>query len=225
MDPIWIIAALAALALLTALWTAREIRGATLQLRTAMADVSDAAKQAAVSAQAARDQVLLQRPLPLVVVDWRWEMQDGAPQVSPRQFELRNIGNSTAFDVELTPLSFQATEAGVTEAWALNTERVLYILQNSSASCTHIVSKDRRNVFDNMPPLPRFIAEASRALSVAFVNGAPVRQAQATMPFTISYSTADGRQITCDCVIKLDFIDKTARVSPVSSWLPPRNEG
>ncbi len=195
MDPNWIIAAATLVAGPSALWAANESRK---------------------SAKAALHQVKLQRPRPLIVIDWRWDVND-SDRLVPQALLLSNIGDSPAFDIEISDLQIQTAN---NESHVLQTAPIRFIIPDREAYCSHDL-RGNSGVHNFQQPLSYFVRKAKDT----FISSRPVTDPRLVEPyydsllFRLDYRAADGHKLTCECALRFSLV--AVWVEPVSSWAPP----
>ena len=216
--PDWISAISSAASALFVLGTLIAAIFAALYAKRATQQTQRAANAAANSAKSAEEQIELQRPLPLIIVQWQWDPNLPKGQVQSKAFALRNIGNSPAFDVRISDLQFTGS------IWILETDVAHYITPNGIFNCHHKLSGADQSApaLTMIDPLPYFVRGARGILSSgkSLAADSPFH---ATISFGLSYSAADGRKLNCECALRFNLVRGTTWVGPMSSWLPPKS--
>lgn len=189
------------------------------------------ASEAAKAATAAADQVELQRPRPIVVATFSRSVSDNktGPDNDDQEFRLANIGDSPAFDVEVSPLETPGELPYAKAASRLITEGFTYLLPKSMpAYCTHQLEPDRG--------AGTLIAEKIRGAAgsfamdaVRFFDGQHKTEMRSPdhryeIPFVLSYRALDGRRFRQPYVFVVYFLQLRAWIEPVGSLLEAAKE-
>ena len=99
-----------------------------------------AASEAARAANAAAAQVKLQRPHPIVVATFSRSLKENNAEQT-KEFQLENIGDSPAFDVEVSTMEVPLSDGQ--ESSRLKTETLPYLLPRTPTMCVHQVEPPR----------------------------------------------------------------------------------
>lgn len=164
------------------------------------------------AAKSADEQVKLQRPRPVVIVEGNWGLEDP----NGENFVLANIGSSPAFDIEVSdiegPLLRQAESAE-----RLVTDRT-FVIEEKQKQVAPQCRRAPGNILRDQAAF-KFIQNAARAFSPKDENGNPTLEHK--LIFDVAYSTLDGRRIKTACAIRFNLaIDNLrAQVVPSASWL------
>jgi hypothetical protein len=174
-----------------------------------------AAGEAAKAAKAAADQVELQRPRPIVVATFlrSFSPNKGNMAADDKDLRLENIGDSPAFDVEVSNLEVPGSR--------LLTETFPYLQPGSSMVCNHKLEPGR-GLSGVMGRAALFVEDAKTYFNEQSMNESS-RSAnfRYEIPFSISYRTVDLRQFKQSYVFVVYFPLLRAWVEPVGSLLPP----
>ena len=189
------------------------------------------ASEAAKAAKAAADQVELQRPRPIVVATFSRSVSDNENNADDddQEFRLANIGDSPAFDVEVSPLETPGELPNLRAASRLTTKRLSYLLPASTpARCTHELEPDRG--------AGTLIAEKIRGMAGSFTRDAAsffneqskrgIRSPDLRyeIPFMLSYLALDGRRFRQPYVFVVYFYQLRAWIEPAGSLLKAAQE-
>jgi hypothetical protein len=95
-----------------------------------------AVHEATKAANAAAEQVKLQSPHPIVVATFSYSLSESTHNraVRAEDFQLENIGDSPAFDVEVSTMEVPLSDGGSSR---LETKRLSYLLPRSPTMCVH----------------------------------------------------------------------------------------
>jgi hypothetical protein len=186
------------------------------------------ASEAAKAAKAAADQVELQRPMPIVVATFSHSLSDnkGDTDDDDKEFQLANIGDSPAFDVEVSPLETPGELPYLGAASRLSTERLSYLLPASiPARCTHRLEPDHGAIVLTIKGMAgTFATDAARLFderSKAEIRSPDLRY---EIQFELSYRALDGRRFRQPYVFVLYFQVLRAWIEPVGSLLKAAQE-
>lgn len=170
------------------------------------------AMAARAQGRAAWEQVNLQRPRPVIVVEGSWNLEEKGD--GPDAFLLRNIGSSPAFDIELADIDGPLVPScGYRER--LVTDRIFVIAEKSETRGAHhrlipATQIDHRAALD-------FIKTAAQSFPVTDDDPNLRRPA---LDFALCYSTLDGRRFSVPCQMRFWLgLNARAEIVPVSSWL------
>jgi len=165
---------------------------------------------------AAWEQVKLQRPRPVLVVEGHWNLESDAD--GQNGFVIRNVGSSPAFDIDISEIEGPFIRS-VRYSERLITERVSVM----GEGCEVIATQHR------CAPGNQFDRDAAFAfMKVAGQSFAPTDEAgillRHTLKFSLAYSTLDGRRFTTPCTVLFHLgLGAFARISPDASWLGANN--
>ena len=164
------------------------------------------------AARAAQQQVKLQRPRPVIIVEGNWGLEDS----SGENFVLRNIGSSPAFDIELSPIEGPVLKQ-VRYAERLVTDRMSVLAEKQGQVASQCRCAPGNTLRDQAAF--NFVQAAGPAFSQTDEEGNPTLVHE--IKFFVSYSTLDGRQIRTECAIhfNLGVGNLRAQVVPASGWL------
>lgn len=180
-----------------------------------------AATEAAKAARAAADQVELQRPRPIVIAAFLRSLSETkVPGASDTYIRLRNIGDSPAFDVLVSPLETPGVVPGLDSVSRLETERVLWLAPGiDPVPCVHRVIPDRgplsgmRNAAGFVDDAKTFFDMQSRDTSSRSGDH------RYEIKFAVSYRSLDGRRFEQCHLFVVHFTRLSAWVEPVGSLL------
>lgn len=164
------------------------------------------------AAKTAGEQVRLQRPRPLVIIEGAWGLEDP----NGGNFALANIGSSPAFGIEVSEIEGPfLSQVGHEER--LVTDR-MFVLEEKQRQVASQYRRVPGNILCDQAAF-KFVQNAGRAFSTKNEDGNPTLVHEAK--FFVSYSTLDGRQIKTECAIRFNLgVDNLrAQVVPVSGWL------
>jgi hypothetical protein len=201
---------------------------ATIAAIFAVVYTKRAAEAAAQAAKAAADQVELQRPRPIVVASFAYSFSEnkGNMAADDKEFHLENIGNSPAFDLELSVLETPGTLAELGEASQLETEKLPYLVPGiPPAICSHTL-KPHRGVL-SLRHAAGFVHDA-----VEFFKQQSKADASSRSPdsryeirFSIAYSSLDARRFTQPYRLVIYFVLSKAWIEPIGSLLEAKATG
>lgn len=114
-----------------------------------------------------------------------------------QSLKVTNIGDSPAFDVEVSTLEVGGTR--------LSTAKIAYLVQAAPAESTHKL-EPARGVTGILGPAAMFLQDAK-----AFFDNQSRRESiqsnyRYTVPFTVAYRALDGRQFNQPYVFVVDFM-------------------
>ncbi|MGB8887009.1 MAG: hypothetical protein WCC87_09825 [Candidatus Korobacteraceae bacterium] len=179
---------------------------------------SKAAKAAESQRRAAWEQVKLQRPRPVVIVEGDWKLE-GSDENKSDCLRIQNIGLSPAFDVDVAEIEGLQT-AEYTEL--LTTERIFLLPAKSNP----VYATHHRRV-PGIPITDKSMLGFVRTVGESFprtdADGNPCLDHRLNLEVT--YKTLDERRYTTACQIRfnLGVNSLRAHVVPVSSWLGTEN--
>jgi hypothetical protein len=174
-----------------------------------------AVREAAKAAKAAADQVELQRPRPIVLLTFSYSLKQNrnTEEERFREFRLENVGNSPAFDVEVSSIEVpDATNR-------LNTEKLSHLLVSGTFACKHRLEKSQ-GVLAVLQPAETFANDLA-----AFFN----KHSEGTLAeridkrhqieFTLSYRALDRRHFEQRYAFVVFFPKQRAWIEPMGSLL------
>jgi hypothetical protein len=161
---------------------------------------------------AAWEQVKLQRPRPVLVVEGHWNLESDAD--GQNGFVIRNVGSSPAFDINISEIEGPfIPSVGYSER--LITERIFVIgegcdVRPAQHRCTP------GNQFDRDAAVT-FLKVAGQSFMSTVDAGNSLRH---TLKFSLTYSTLESRQFTTPCTIRFHLgLGAFAEIIPAASWL------
>jgi hypothetical protein len=169
-----------------------------------------AANEAAKAAKTAADQMELQRPRPIVVPEFQYSFavnRGNMASANYPDFHLRNIGDSPAFDVELSTLEVSVSR--------LETNRLPYLLTGTPVPCIHQL-RPQRGLSGVMGSGALFVVDAKTFFDQ---QRPPAPGFRHEVPFSVSYRALDGRRFEQPCLLVVHFPSLSAWVETVSSLL------
>jgi hypothetical protein len=175
-----------------------------------------AAEASAKAAEAAADQVDLQRPRPIVIVAFLRSIAENAGNMAPmdRDFRLKNIGDSPAFDIEVGILKIPGSR--------LETAKLAYLLQGASEACVHQLDGSRAPIALTSSGIAGgFAADVAKYFNEQSKGeGSPgIDEVRHQVEFTVSYRALDGRCFKQAYAFVVFFAQLLACVEPVGSLL------
>jgi hypothetical protein len=191
--------------------TTDQIINSAIALATFAAAVAAwlAARAAKTQGNAAWEQVKLQRPRPVIVVEGNWNLEKESGD--PDGFLVRNLGSSPAFDVDISEIEGPLVRAfGYHEH--LVTQRIFVVAEQVEIRAVHhrivpAAQIDHRAALD-------FVKTASQ--SFALIDG-DVSLLNSELEFSIGYSALDGRRFEVPCRIRFWLgVNARAEIAPVS---------
>jgi hypothetical protein len=171
-----------------------------------------AADEAAKSAKSAAEQVELQRPRPVVLATFSFNLQrDGRPRIC--EFQLENIGGSPAFDVEISPMEVPDKSARLT------TEKLSHLKPGDTWPCRHRLEPNR-GVLAVLEPVETFANELASFFNKNTAGTFTERlEAQHQIQFTLFYRALDKRRSEQRYAFIVSFIQQRVWIAPVGSLL------
>lgn len=167
---------------------------------------------AKAQSRAAWEQVSLQRPRPVIVINGSWNLEKEGNELDG--FLLRNIGSSPAFDVDVAEIDGPLLPScGYQERFV--TDRVFAIAERAEVRAVHhrlipATQIDHRAAFG-------FIKTAAESFRIAEDDDDSRRP---VLKFALCYSSLDGRRFSVPCRVRFWLgLNARAEVEPVSSWL------
>jgi hypothetical protein len=161
---------------------------------------------------AAWEQVKLQRPRPVLVVEGSWNLETDAD--GQNGIVIRNVGSSPAFDIDISEIEGPLIPS-VRYSERLIPERVFVI----GEGCEVIAAQHRctpGNQFDRDAAFA-FMKIAGPSFAPTDEAGNPLRH---TLKFLLTYSTLDGGRFTTTCIVRFHLgLGAFARIMPDASWL------
>jgi hypothetical protein len=171
-----------------------------------------AARAAKTQGDAAWEQVKLQRPRPVIIVEASWNLEKDSDE--PDSILVRNVGSSPAFDVDLSEIEGPVLQTqGYRER--LVTDRIFVVGEQAEIRAVH------HRIVPGTP-----IGHLAALGFVKAVAGSPAPMDKGGDPhrplleFSLGYSALDGRRFEVPCRIQfwLGF-NARAEIVPVSGWL------
>jgi hypothetical protein len=132
-----------------------------------------------------------------------------APQ-NDADFKLQNIGDSAAFDVDVSSLEVPKSR--------LETERIPYLLPGSPVSCIHRLSPPRGRS-GLMAKAALFLEDAKPFFDGQSEGGGQSSDVRRRIEFAISYRSLDGRRFEQPYALVVFFPQQEAWVEPAVSLL------
>lgn len=182
------------------------------------------AREAARAATAAAEQVDLSRPRPLVVATFGsyWGSLGRTP--NDASFTLENIGDSPAFDVDVSPIRTPGVVLSIGRPSVSTAEPIRYLLPRLTLSCTHKLEGEGHGVLQVLSPMNTFLDHAKEYFyHVRDVEAGRNRAYQYEIGFTLSYSALDRRRLVQQYVFVVHLTRQLAWVEPVGSLLESSN--
>jgi hypothetical protein len=171
-----------------------------------------AAREAKVQGKAAWEQVKLQRPRPVIIVEASWNLEKEGDD--PDSILIRNVGSSPAFDVDISEIEGPLLQAqGYRERFV--TDRIFVIGEKAEIRAVH---------HRCIPATQIDHRAASGFVMSSGQSFAPIDKdvdlLKPVLEFSIGYSALDGRRFSVPCRIQfwLGF-NARADIVPVSGWL------
>ncbi|MGO9239608.1 MAG: hypothetical protein ACLQBJ_02270 [Bryobacteraceae bacterium] len=167
------------------------------------------------AAKAAKAQVKLLLPRPVVTVQGNWSLE-AASGVGPDGFLLQNLGSSPAFDVRVSDIEGPLLQQ-VQYRERLTTDRIFVLADKKELEATHH-RQTPGNVLDHQAVV-QFVQNAGQAFSPKDGCGNTLEH---KLKFFVDYSASDGgRGFQTECLIcfSLGFPNPRARIAPASGWL------
>jgi len=180
------------------------------------------ADAAAKAAESAADQVDLQRPRPIVVVHFSRSLSENPPTMARLDpvFQLENIGDSPAFDVELSPMELSRPAT----ACCKKTSPVDFLVPRARLSCAHSMEPPQ-GVLRALGPAATFVQELANHFNEQSKSEASWNpDHRYEMEFSLSYRGLDGRRFRQPYALVVYFPRLQAWVEPVGSLLEPASE-
>ena len=156
------------------------------------------------SAKAAALSTEMQRPRPVLVIEWTCPNKLGGPLGLKNEFSVTNIGSSPAFNVQVEPVYLPG---GNEQAGRALRTRLIWVIP---VGRTEPSTQSFDEVSQIYGPAPRFAEELARNVGL---NSPP-----AVAQFLLRYVALDGRNFKVECKVVSDPIGHTG-VFPVHSWL------
>jgi len=171
-----------------------------------------AARAGKKQGKAAWEQLELQRPRPVVIIEGKWNLDNYTGE--PDGFLFRNLGSSPAFEVTVSGIEGpRLPSVGYPEY--LTTERI-DALAETPARATHNRWAPRNN------PVPL----TNRAVLHFVQNAAAALPSKKdTLEFFLTYSALDKSRIETPCLIRFHVgLNGWAEVVPVVNWLGKKSK-
>jgi hypothetical protein len=177
--------------------------------------------EAAKAAKAAADQVELQRPRPVVLLTFSYSFKHNrnTDEERFREFHLENIGNSPAFDVEVSSIEVpDATDR-------LTTEQLSHLLVSRTHACKHRLDKSQ-GVLGVLQPAETF-ANALAAYFNQHSEGTLAERIEKRhqIEFTLSYRALDRRRFEQRYAFLVFFPKQRVWIEPMGSLLESSGDG
>lgn len=147
------------------------------------------------TAKSAGEQVKLQRPRPVVIIEGSWGPEDP----SGENFVLANIGSSPAFDIDLSDIEGPFLKE-VQYSERLITHRIFVLEEKHRQVACQYRRTPSGNILRDQAAF-KFVQNAARAFSPKDEDDNPTLEHK--LNFDVAYSTLDGRRIRTKCAIHL----------------------
>ncbi len=188
--------------------------GDIIQLVIAAATCA-AAVSAWLAAKAARAQVKLQEPRPVIVIEGKWPLENN--NVEQDGFLVRNLGSSPAFDISISDIEGPLLPSEPPYRERLITEQIPVIADKGEAHAIHHRCLPNSQI--DQQAVLGFVKTAGPRFPIEGAGGN--RCLEHDLHFSVTYSRVNGTQIKTKCVIRFNLGVNVlvAHVAPVSSWL------
>ncbi len=173
------------------------------------------------AASAAAQQVKLQKPCPIVVIRFLHSFSDhkgGMSQPDDSDFWLQNIGDSPAFDIEVSPLETPGIVAGLGEPSRLETVIRRCLLSGAAPLAREHRLRPSRGAI-RLRTVAAFLDDAMDVFRQQSMAKGSYPKARHEVSFSVSYSALDRCRREQDYLFVVDFIRREAWVEPVGSLL------
>jgi len=173
-----------------------------------------AVTEAAKSSKAAADQVELQRPRPIVLATFSHSFKEHQTDDNPmREFHLENLGDSPAFDVEVSSMEVPDARNRLT------TEALSHLKSGASHACKHRLEAPQ-SVLTVLRPAETFANELVSFFNASSTGTLTERiDKRCQIQFTLSYRALDERRFVQRYAFIVFFPKLRAWVEPVGSLL------
>ena len=171
-----------------------------------------AARAAKTQGDAAWEQVKLQRPRPVIIVEASWNLEKDSD--APDNILVRNVGSSPAFDVDISEIEGPLLQAqGYRER--LVTDRIFVLAEQAEIRAAH------HRIVPGTPishvAALGFVKTAAGSPAAMDNGGDPHRP---SLEFSLGYSALDGRRFKVPCRIQFWLgLKARAEIVPVAGWL------
>jgi hypothetical protein len=190
--------------------------------KRAAEEAAKAANASADQATASAEQVRLQRPRPIVVITFSYSFNEykGNVATDNNEFWIQNIGDSPAFDVEVSPLETPGIVASLGEVSRLETMGIAYLVQGvAPIPCEHTLKPSRGAL--GIRRAAGFVHDAKEFFNQQSIKDEASRTKDYTyeIKFSVSYRSLEGRRFTQDYRLVIYFVLSNAWVELVGSLL------
>ena len=194
---------------------------ATLYTKHSAEQATKASQAAADSAKTARDQTELQRPRPILVPSFSLAWNDNRSGLDntdrDRAIRIENIGNSPAFDINLTGLEIPGRGANLRLSLFCFLKPNVGPVQPFEQNVTWEVGPIE--LLQN-GPLPIFIRRLREYFNNEALRSGDENVDRYYIEFSLSYRALDGRSFSQAYYLAVSFIQSKSWIEPVSSLIP-----